>query len=105
MKINYGYGTTYIESSKDHKKYFLTTESEYRTPKVSTSCFHFGKQKIRIRKQYDIILDLLSKRHLVDHTEVDRQGLYECSTLEKFKVLCGKANGIRHRTIHNLGGD
>ena len=31
--------------------------------------------------------------------------LYKCSTLEKFNVLCGKANGIRHRTIHNLGGD
>jgi len=38
-------------------------------------------------------LDLLSKRQLVDHTEVDRQGLYECSTLVKFKVLCGKADG------------
>ena len=49
--------------------------------------------------------DLLSKRQLVGHTEVDRQGLYKCSTLVKFKVLCGDAAGIRHRTKHNLGDD
>jgi len=48
---------------------------------------------------------LLSKRQLVGHTEVDRQGLYECSTLVKFKMLCGEANGMRQRTKHNLGDD
>ena len=48
---------------------------------------------------------MLGKRQLVGHSEVDRQGLYKCSTLEKFKVLCGKANGMRQRTIHNLGND
>ena len=29
--------------------------------------------------------------------------LYKCSTLVKFKVLCGASAGIRHRTKHNLG--
>ena len=38
-------------------------------------------------------------------TEVDRICGYKCSTLEKFKVLCGEAAGIRHRTKHNLGDD
>ena len=41
----------------------------------------------------NISLVLLSKRQLVGHTEVDRQGLYKCSTLVKFKVLCGEAAG------------
>ena len=49
--------------------------------------------------------NLLCKRQLAGHTEVDRKGLYKCSTLEKFKLLCGKAAGIRHRTKHNLGDD
>ena len=75
-----------------------------RSSAWQNACFGSKRPQVRVLP-FRPKIDLLSKRQLVGHTEVDRQGLYKCSTLVKFKVLCGKAAGIRHRTKHNLGDD